>query len=51
LDTQLVQEFLWLSSKLKNKQYKAPLTEYLERNNYPFEKGVKTGFRANTNLI
>ena len=51
LDTQLVQEFLWLSSKLKNKQYKAPLTEYLERNNYPFERGVKTGFRANTNLI
>jgi len=51
LDTELVQEFLWLSNDLKNKQYKAPLTEYLERNNYPFEKGIKTGFRANTNLI
>jgi asparagine synthetase B (glutamine-hydrolysing) len=51
LDNDLVQEFLWLSSNLKNKKYKAPLTEYLERNNYPFENGVKTGFRADTNLI
>ena len=51
LDTQLVQEFLWLSSKLKNRQYKAPLTEYLERNNYPFQKGNKTGFQADRNLL
>jgi len=51
LDTQLVQEFLWLSSDLKNRQYKAPLTEYLERNSYPFQKGNKTGFQADRNLL
>ena len=51
LDTNLVQEFLWLSSDLKNKEYKAPLSEYLLRNNYPFQRGVKTGFQANRNLI
>ncbi len=51
LDTKLVQEFLWLDSKLKNNQYKAPLTKYLIRNNYPFQIGVKTGFQADRNLI
>jgi len=51
LDTNLVQEFLWLSSDLKNKEYKAPLSEYLSKNNYPFQRGVKTGFQANKNLI
>ena len=51
LDTNLVQEFLWLSSELKNKEYKAPLSEYLSKNNYPFQRGVKTGFQANKNLI
>ena len=51
LDTNLVQEFLWLSSDLKNKEYKAPLSEYLSRNNYPFQRGVKTGFQANRNLV
>lgn len=44
LDKQVVQEFLWLSTKLKNRCYKAPLDEYLTRNNFPFEKGVKRGF-------
>ena len=51
LDTNLVQEFLWLSSNLKNKEYKAPLSEYLSRNNYPFQRGAKTGFQADRNLI
>jgi len=51
LDTNLVQEFLWLNSDLKNKEYKAPLSEYLFKNNYPFQRGVKTGFQANRNLI
>ena len=51
LDTTLVQEFLWLSSDLKNKKYKAPLDEYMMQNNYPFQQGMKTGFQANKNLI
>ena len=44
LDKKVVQEFLWLSTELKNKNYKAPLCEYLTRNNVPFEKEVKLGF-------
>lgn len=51
LDTQLVQEFLWLTPELKNSHYKAPLDEYLIRNQYPFQRGTKTGFQANKNLI
>lgn len=45
LDVDLVQEFLWLTPELKNKNYKAPLYEYLTKNDVPFEKGVKRGFR------
>jgi asparagine synthetase B (glutamine-hydrolysing) len=44
LDIDLVQEFLWLSQDLKNRNYKAPLFEYLTLNNVPFEKNVKRGF-------
>jgi asparagine synthetase B (glutamine-hydrolysing) len=44
LDRDLVQEFLWLTPELKNRNYKAPLHEYLTRNDYPFESGKKTGF-------
>ena len=44
LDTTVVQEFLWLTSELKNRHYKAPLHEFLSRNNYPFEPDAKTGF-------
>ncbi len=51
LDKDLVQEFLWLSSNLKNKYYKAPLREYLHRNGFPYEEGIKTGFGANKNLL
>lgn len=43
LDTALVQEFLWLDYKLKNKNYKAPIHDYFERNEFPFEI-KKTGF-------
>ena len=50
LDVKLVQEFLWLSAELKNKKYKAPLDEYLSINQFPFQKGMKTGFGANRNL-
>jgi asparagine synthetase B (glutamine-hydrolysing) len=44
LDRAVVQEFLWLSPKLKNRNYKAPLHEYMTRHGYPFDEGVKTGF-------
>ena len=45
LDKELVQEFLWLKPELKNKNYKAPIFEYLTRNSVPFNKEVKKGFR------
>lgn len=43
LDRDVVQEFLWLKRELKNKNYKAPIHEYLKRNNFPFQEGVKIG--------
>lgn len=45
LDIDLVQEFLWLKPELKNKNYKAPLREYLILNKVPFDENVKKGFR------
>ena len=45
LDTRVVQEFLWLSAEAKNRYYKAPLREYLLRNRFAFEEGVKRGFK------
>ena len=44
LDKQVVQEFLWLSAELKNKNYKSPIYNYLKIHNYPFEDGIKVGF-------
>ena len=44
LDIDLVQEFLWLTADLKNRNYKAPLYQYLTLNEVPFEEGVKRGF-------
>ena len=44
LDIDLVQEFLWLTPELKNKHYKAPLREYLVKNEVPFNEGIKKGF-------
>jgi asparagine synthetase B (glutamine-hydrolysing) len=44
LDKDLVQEFLWLKPELKNRNYKAPIFEYLTLNNYPFDKETKRGF-------
>jgi len=43
LDKDVVQEFLRLKVELKNKNYKAPIHEYLKRNNFPFSEGVKIG--------
>jgi len=45
LDIDLAQEYLWLTADLKNSFYKAPLREYLIRNRFPFDEGVKKGFR------
>ena len=50
LDLDVVQEFLWLSPKLKNNKYKAPLQEYLSINNFPFTEGEKVGFSCDKNL-
>lgn len=44
LDKQLVQSFLNLTPALKNKFYKAPLAEYLKKNNFPFAENEKIGF-------
>ena len=44
LDKDVVQEFLWLSPDLKNKNYKSVLHEYFIQNNFPFDKGRKVGF-------
>lgn len=46
LDKQVVQEFLWLSNELKNKNYKSVIHNYLTTNNYPFENGIKVGFNC-----
>lgn len=44
LDKEVVQEFLWLTAEAKNRSYKAPLREYLVKNNFPFEENKKIGF-------
>jgi len=44
LDKYVVQEFLWLSAELKNRNYKSPLDNYLTLNKFPYEKNQKTGF-------
>lgn len=46
LDKDVVQEFLWLTPELKNKHYKAPIREYLIRNNFPFEENKKIGLKV-----
>lgn len=51
LDLDLVQEYLNLSSELKNKKYKHVIHEYLLKNNFPFDENKKIGFQANKNLI
>jgi asparagine synthetase B (glutamine-hydrolysing) len=46
LDKDLVQEFLWLKPELKNRHYKAPIYEYLIRNNFPNSFDKKVGLRV-----
>ncbi len=43
LDKDVVQEFLWLTPELKNRYYKAPIYEYLMRNNFPTSFNKKIG--------
>lgn len=50
LDTQLVQEFLWLDVELKNAEYKAPIKYYLEKRGYPYDANRKVGFYAGSDL-
>tara|TARA_Y100000310_G_scaffold272620_1_gene287722 strand:- start:408 stop:1754 length:1347 start_codon:yes stop_codon:yes gene_type:complete len=44
LDKDVVQEFLYLQPKLKNKYYKSVLHNYLVENKFPFELDIKRGF-------
>ena len=44
LDKYVVQEFLYLSSTLKNSKYKSVLYNYLKKNNYSFCENEKIGF-------
>lgn len=46
LDNDLVQEFLWLDSRLKNSKYKSCLDEYLKVNNFPYQPEEKRGFHV-----
>ena len=51
LDLDLVQEYLNLSTDLKNKKYKHVIHEYLSMYKFPFEQDKKIGFQANRNLL
>ena len=44
LDKQLVQEFLWLDTSLKNKLYKSPIQNYFDKNSFPYDSKNKIGF-------
>jgi asparagine synthetase B (glutamine-hydrolysing) len=50
LDKEVVQEYLWLSNDLKNKNYKAPLYYLMKKYKYSFDKNVKIGFKCKRNL-
>lgn len=44
LDTTLVQEFLWLTPRVKNVGYKYPLSVLFDKHAYPYAPNVKVGF-------
>ena len=44
LDLNVIQEFLNLKCDLKNKKYKSCISEFLEREKYPFSMNSKEGF-------
>jgi asparagine synthetase B (glutamine-hydrolysing) len=44
LDPEVVQEWLWMPSSMKNKGYKYPLSYYLQKYGYPYDAYQKIGF-------
>ena len=46
LDPKVVQEFLWLTAKVKNSEYKRPIADFLRSGNFPNAWGIKHGFTA-----
>jgi len=47
LDTRVVQEYLWLTSDVKNSEYKRPMADFMRRHEYPFDSAApKQGFRV-----
>jgi asparagine synthetase B (glutamine-hydrolysing) len=46
LDTQVVQEFLWLKPELKNGNYKSVLHWYMKKEGYAFDVQQKVGFNC-----
>jgi hypothetical protein len=50
LDRKVVQEYLNLVPELKNKEFKAPIANFLISNNYPIKTGdpekIKKGFNV-----
>ncbi|GIR20431.1 hypothetical protein CM15mP35_06920 [bacterium] len=50
LDFYVVQEYISLTRKLKNKQYKSPISNFLKLHNYPYLTGnplnIKKGFNV-----
>lgn len=48
LDKQVVQEFLWLSDSLKNKEFKQCLAQYMRKTNFPFLENKKCGVKVIT---
>ena len=44
LDPKVVQEFLWITSELKNSNYKSVIHNYLQENNFPMAVNEKIGF-------
>ena len=44
LDPKVVQEYLWLTSELKNSEYKRPVADFLRMHHFPNAWKRKIGF-------
>ena len=51
LDRKVVQEYLNLVPELKNKEFKAPITNFLEANNYPIKTGDPEKTKKGFNIV